>query len=720
VATATAPQRALRPDDPQREAIERTTLDLATDLCDQFSARNGLYEEIEATLHQEYSPQIPEAYRATAVEVRSPLAMHIASTITAALSVNPVTIGFKPIGFGDVYQQNSTRRERFFESSWKRQEEEARRQLLRLFLWSLAVKGEGILKTQERTSAVWAEYSSRAKELQEELDAEDSYDQDVADRLYDHGTEQIKLTLPYPICTTDVPPETFYYTKNENGMTCAMEIKELPYHEALERFGAGLDRDGRVIPPETWGSLDPQTHELARAEWNRAMGRQRTIRCIEAWDYQTQVVLLSGPGQRTSSQRGLGSATVVRLRRHGYGDAVLKTLRGPYFHALGITTASRLPEHAGLGVLYGYLPLFRLLDSLLTMRANAAYLTGFPAFKHTQPPGAVPGLPNTPYGLDGREHGHDKIEPGKLYPYDIAPIDQPRSGADFDKLLENVRLMLETALPSVVQGLVASDQSGYALNQAAYLARLSWDPIVANAEVALGERTGFESWLIEHRIGEAVYAWGEQEQRRGAKRGGGQVRGTWLSIGPEDLNGVHRYTATLKPSTPSNEIIETRALGEKMTLKLITYEDAVEESGGNPDEVEKSWLLHDLKQSPEIQQELKQAVFQKVATLRAARMQAAGMPSLQELAGGGGPPGPGGPPTGGPALPGGPPTGGPGGMPPNPVPTPGQGLPLIPPPPAGLGGAVPPGGVPSAPRGGGAAGTPVVPNPPPGMVPLPG
>jgi hypothetical protein len=394
-----------------------------------------------------------------------------------------------------------------------------------------------------------------------------------------------------------------------------------------------------------------------------------------------------------------------------YGDPGLKTLRGPYFHALGVTTASRLPEHAGLSVLFGYLPLFQLLDSLLTIQGNAAYLTGFPTWKETQPAGMIPGirLDAQPYGGDGREPGPRNIEPGKLYPFDIAPVDQPRSGAEMDKLITNIRNMLELALPSVIQGLVASDQSGYALNQAAYLARLSWDPIVANAEVALGERTGFESYLIEHCIGETVYAWGEQERTRGLKRAGGQTRGTWLGISPADLNGIHRYTVTLKPSTPSNEIIETRAIGEKMQLKLITYEDAVEQSGANPDEVEKSWLLHDTKQSPWVQQALQEAIQQKVGMLRAARIQRAGL-TPEELAGGAPPAGVSA--SGVPGTPGTPPQGPVGGMPANPVPTPGQGLPIVPPPPAAPG-VVPPGGVPS--------GTPYAPTGPPATyIPLPG
>src|SRR5215204_3172770 len=154
------------------EAQERGTLELADELQRQFRDRDELYRDINAVLFGELPIEIPEAYRKTAVEVRSPLAMHIANTVTAALSVNPISTVFKPIGFGDVYQQNSTLREQFFEASWRRQEHEAKRQLLRLFLWSLSVKGEGILKTVERSKLAWGDYDEKSKNLEKELKAQ--------------------------------------------------------------------------------------------------------------------------------------------------------------------------------------------------------------------------------------------------------------------------------------------------------------------------------------------------------------------------------------------------------------------------------------------------------------------------------------------------------------------------------------------------------------------
>jgi len=50
-------------------------------------------------------------------------------------------------------------------------------------------------------------------------------------------------------------------------------------------------------------------------------------------------------------------------------------------------------------------------------------------------------------------------------------------------------------------------------------------------------------------------------------------------------------------------------------MKLITYEEAVEQAKTSPNEVEKSWVLHDFKNSPEIQAVLEEAILEKLADM---------------------------------------------------------------------------------------------------------
>ena len=372
------------------------TLDLANELRTRFRLRNQLYALIDATIFQDTYVEIPEAYRKTALEMRSPLAIDIVDTTVSALCANAPTTQYHPTAFGDAAQQNATLREHFFDASWHRQEQDSRRPLLRSFMWSTVAKGEGVLKTISRANSAWREYSSQVKAMEEEIAAEEQYDADAQRRLFDRQTEELKLLAPYPIASTDVPPETHYYNQNENGFTANVEIKTMPYLEALARFGTGLDRDGNVLSPVDWQNLDPRAMALARSEWPRIVQQHRQITVIEAWDYKQCAIVLLGPGQMASASSAFQNGTLVRTIKHGYGDPVLKTLRGPYFLAHGLTTGSRLPERAGVSVLYGYLMLFPLIDSLLTMQGNSAYMTGFATFKQTQASGIVPGLPQAP------------------------------------------------------------------------------------------------------------------------------------------------------------------------------------------------------------------------------------------------------------------------------------------------------------------------------------
>src|SRR5262245_53731354 len=606
--------------------------ELVNQLGDDFQKRDELYRTIDRAVHAEYALNVPQAYESTATQIKTPMALNIVNTVTAALSVNPPSVNCEPLVRGLKGLQNAEKREHFFEASWARQETDSRRPLLRLFMGSLVAKGEGVLKTVERSKAAWGEYRARSKKLLADLEGlDDGVAQATKDRYFDEQTEEYKKACPYPIATTDVPPEQFRYWRNEDGFTACAEVSEVPYLEALVRYGAGLDAQGRVVP---------QAYALPRSEWQRTMGTVRTVRRIEYWDYRECVTLLCGPGQARSARKASGGQIVRRLTNHGYGNPWTKTLNGPYFHAQGIVTPSRLPEKAGLGVLYGFLSLFPALDTYLTIQSNSAFLTGFAAFRRRTPPGQlVPGIPaggtggaagGPAFGADaGDLQQRERIEPGYIYPYDIEPLEMPKSGPDLDKVILALRALIEIGLPSVVSGVISGDESGYALNQAAHLARLAWDPIVRNAERALGERVSWESYLIEKKIREPVYAFGDSpgagvrpvllgRSRMAAQDTARSVRAarqSWLSIGPEDLNGYHRYTVRLDPETPSNRVIEVRTHTEMVAQGFETRAQAIEALGGDPAEVQRGRMVEALMEDPEIMARLRKRTFQRLGIL---------------------------------------------------------------------------------------------------------
>lgn len=637
--------------DPRRV---QAALELVADLQDHFAERDERYRFTEQVVFNEIDPFVPESYEKTTVKVKSPLPFHIVNIVAAALSTNLPQVHFQTPGFGDQAEIEAARRRRFFTASWARQEEEAEMQILRRFIWSMVVYGEGVIKTVERTKTAWAGYSQYVRKLRAELDDPKGpyrdLDPEAREKVFDAKTEEFKRSAPYPICSLDVPPMTFYYVKGEQGFTTAVEVKHVPYFETLARFQAGLDRLGRVVP---------QAMGMPSSEWGAVMSGLKTLRLIEVWTPEKVLYLLQGPGNHGyTGARDRVDGLLVRELAHGYGDRELGVLRGPYFHAFGLTTASREPHKQGMGVLAGFLDLFLLLNSLLTIQSNAAYMTGFPTFKRLTPKGAllVDAAARDPEfdGLDALEASgamaEEEIQVGHIYPYDIAPLDQPRSGIDLDKALAVTRSLIDLALPAIAAGHLQSDEAGYAVNQALHQAKLRWDPIIRNAERALSRRVGFESWLIENRIKERVYVpevdpTVELDPKRRRRRD----RPGWLSIGPEELNGIHRYEVELQAVTPTNELLELRAIETKLKLRLISPSQAVEATGQNPVEVEREWLLFELKQDPDIRNNLKQAVFRELSTLEQQRLmgtppvggappdQAKEMAALQQLMQGGAP-----------------------------------------------------------------------------------
>ncbi len=610
---------------PNIEERGRIALDFVSDLRRDFEKRDKLFKQIDQVIFMEQAVKIPENFKATAVEVRTPLALHIANSITAALSINTPKVHFKPIEFGDPGWDAAAYRERFFEASWRRQQREKRRNIYRLFMYDVVNKGYGVLKTNERTMRAWAKYTPYAQALLKDLDGRydaGEIDEDTRSRIYDGYTEEYKRALPYPIETTEIPPETFYYQQGEDGFVRVAEIKAVPYYSTLKKYNAGLNESGKVValddvagramPSEAWGGI-----------FEKKMVHQHTIDMVELWDVDKCTIILRGPGDIGPRGRA-GSGLVVREYKHKYGNQELGVLDGPYFAAPGILTSSREPHKAHLSVIFAYMHLFPLLNSLLTMQSQAAFSFAYPAYRRTTPPAF--GLPDHPFGLDAVDvnASREPIVPGAIFPHDVGPMDQPRTSVDLDKAISFVRSLIDMALPDSVQGVITGETAGYALNQAAHLASLQWSPIIDNVQSAMSDRTSWESRLIEEFVGEPVWVWGAipQPKRRSGMRT--TYKEGWMSIGPQQLKGVHNYEVELKPANVNNDTLELRVIEQELNLRLISPSMAVAKRGENPVEVERDWLLHELKQDPEIRKNMKQRIFFNLSTVDQESMRQVG------------------------------------------------------------------------------------------------
>jgi hypothetical protein len=579
------------------EALE--ALELVRDLSNTFQARNELYAYTERVLYMDEPVYIPPKYKESTVEVRTPLALHAVNTVTAALSANPPQTQFDPVSVGDTGQQNSTKREHFFDASWEQQQRQGGRRIFRPFMHSLVGKGEAVIKTLEIRKRAWASYDEQAKTLKDQLTKQYGKNLDQRDQEWDRKTEEIKRGLSYPIMTTDIPAENFMYIRGESGFTTCVETKVVPYFETLQKYQYGLNSKGQVVEAAAG---------LPQSDWTKVMTQRqtRTLRMVEIWTADGKAkYLLLGPGDSLDKRQG----KIVKTITHDYVNPDTLSLIGPYFHCFGITTSSRNLETMGVSIIFGFLRLYGLLNSLLTMQQQAAFRYAFTAYKRKQQTGY--GMPDNLLGLGPSPAQNAQqiidIQPGDIIDWDIDPIELGHSGVDLDKAIALVRQLLDLALPEVVQGVMGGDSSGYAVAQAAHLARLIWDPIVDNAELCFAERVGFESWLIEHCIKEPVYVFGDLPVVGKGKPGRGV-----FSVGPDDLKHYHRYNIRLEPETPSNEVIKLRAIAEALQLKIMSPQQAIVESGRNVDEVERDWLLWDAKQDPRVKAVLMNRAFAKL------------------------------------------------------------------------------------------------------------
>lgn len=574
----------------------RETLEIVKQLESDFQDRNKIYKELDDITYLKKPPRVPRGYPNT-TKVQSPLAAHIVNTVTAALSMKPYKVLFDPVAIGPTGEQNASLREHFFDSSWQRQEQEKRRRIFRVLMHAAVQKGECVVKTIERSKRVWGPYDSMQKQLTKDLAdpnhpeygdiakrAKDTGDYHERDRVYNARTEEAKRGLPYPIESTDVPPETFLYNKGEDGFTYCCEKKIVPYYSTLARYGRGLNGSGKVVP-EAMG--------LGKNEWSNIMSGAKALTMYEAWDWQKVRYILCGPGD----DAGKGQGELVKIVPHKYGIKALKTLRGPYFQAFGITSSSRENHLMGQSVLFAWRKLFPWLDELLTIQGAAAYQYGYPKYRRRGGGPEDQGI-ITPNGFLGRD-AQDRIdreqdvEPGAILPWDIEPVNQPSSGPDLGEAIKICRDLIELCLPSVVQGLVNGDESGYLASQATHLARLVWSPIVDNTEFMLAERTSFEAWLIDQCIKEDVYVWGQEAMPAGyTKR---KPKMMWLGIGPDELKGIYNFRVELQPSTPSEDVIKVRTHDEMLKLQLETLEMARADMGFSNEEVEFGLMLQQLK-----------------------------------------------------------------------------------------------------------------------------
>ena len=455
---------------------------LKDELQSEFGERDSLMRQLRTLRFMDRAVDVPEAYQATTKEVRTPIAFEQLQRVVATLTVNYPVMSVPPLGAGDEEQRESTKKEKWLNAALKRMEQEAERPVFRMFVDNLVADGLGVVKLVYKPDH-WSGYPEQT-----------DFEEDAA--AFNEATDRFKKSAKFPFAWRDVDPLTFYPVLGEAGLEACVEVSEKSKRLLTQRYDLVEDESGKLVAAK--GKMGPSGRR-------KALQMDGNAEVVEYWDRSHFVVLVDGH--------------TVNTGEHGYG-------RVPYFVAYGEQSASRDPKHAGMSAIYAIRWLVPLLDSLLTMKQNAAFLYAYPTPYIRSPLG-------TPFegGEDGRPQTVEWT-PGKMIP--LYPGEEPGfvqwrgSPPDLDEMIAHVRQLIDRAgLASVMYGTgPGAGSSGYMVNQLMNAARVKYDPIVKNAEAMLERMAGFVLELVEKKIGEEVFVWA-----------GTGIEDGWTGLSGDDIRG---------------------------------------------------------------------------------------------------------------------------------------------------------------------------------------
>jgi hypothetical protein len=332
----------------------------------------------------------------------------------------------------------------------------------------------------------------------------------------------------FPFAWQAVDPRGWWGWYSEGRLTECVEVSERTIGDIMGAYPVAYDgTTGKLVPANI---SEPYAPHGAPSNSYR---ERRTF--IEHWD-DTWVTYC------------LDDGTVLKQFKHGYG-------KPPYFPFYGLSNASADPGMEMESVVEHIVDMVKLYDNLLTMWQNWAYISAYPmAFLSGPESSQFPFMDAPPDGVaEGQKGPELEIVPGKitLLPpgYKAEWFVPPPIGQDVVRVSEVLKGFIEEVIPNVMKGLGAADQAGYAINQLIVAARMVYDPITDNAALALQQAMQFVWGLIEHKVGEKVYVWGQNPED--ATRGN-----QWLGLGPDDIYRYYAVTCNIESLLPSNLIAE--------------------------------------------------------------------------------------------------------------------------------------------------------------------
>lgn len=487
-----------------------------------------LAAEMRTLTEMEHQVRIPQQYRATAKEVRTPFTRDTWLRVTAALTHNDPVAHCEPRDETGDAKRAANLAERWEEATRLQMDDDLGENVPYESAKALVRDTESVIKVVHKPDA-WAHFPRREK-------GEDG-------EAYLRREEGFRKGAGLPLAWRVVDRLTTVFGDEEWGDGWVIEHGEYPKAYLGRRYEMVRDEEGRLRDPRRLLGGKP------RAE-GEPTGQAGSSRKMEYFDADWWHVVIDGE------------------------DAPGFPKPNPYAPHLPYFRAKVLDP-----VLISLRFLVPAMDELLTMKMNWAYLGAYPN-PVLKPVPNTQQVPMEPEGADGQALKWNWI-PGKAlqvpYGYEAGFLSPPPVGQDLNELVVILRSLIDIAgVPSLFRGTAMSDQSGYLANQMIAAASLTFKILGKLLERQLSQAAMFKWHVVRTRIKRPVpvlaMARGEDNPK------------AWLSLQPKGATGattagidrLARITYAVKPVLPTDEQARAMIGNQAYAAGLLSKETVLE------------------------------------------------------------------------------------------------------------------------------------------------
>jgi hypothetical protein len=575
-----------------------------------YTRRDQIIDLIREERYMQKAPEIPDAFKLTAIDVRTPIVNDNIDRLVGNLTANYPTFHVPPPTPGPEGIKRASKLEKCATALLKKLEQDSGKNLVYKYFDSAVETGEGIWKIVHKPD--------RWNGMPEQ-------DEDEEPKEYLERASTYKKQAKLPLAARIIDRRTFYPEPGEDGYRCVVEVSKrtvMQLDQEFPEFRQRITNAGLPMPLNT----DLPT--------SGAM----TFTLIEYWDKDECIYVVQEGASPTTTGSSANGGMVLRSFKNPYP-------RVPYFSGIGQETSSSDPNFEAMPAAFPIIYLAGLMNSGLTMWANVGYLTGFPTITKETPTALAEAALSENSDTD---EGEEDLTPGRILQgppgtkYNV--LDYGRSATALTGMIGQINQLIQSAgINPIMQGMPpGSRTSGYAISELAATSKAKHQQVVRNGEKALSEMINFALWIIENMIDAPIPLLMHRKNDKGV------AYQEYEELKPSDIKGYYNVQVRIQPRNPVDRQAEGTFMANMMNAKLASRRQAIEEGLGNeqPDEVIDEIYVEEALEDPDIKKAYMQKALQKAGmgsllqdVAAAQQLMQQQLLTQQRAVSGGGPPG---------------------------------------------------------------------------------